>query len=236
MGAYVQTYNFTDGTTAYGSQVAFEFAAVGSSVNNIVNAQVANGAAIADSKLATISTANKVASTAIAGLGTLAEGDIIYASAADTLAPLNKGTDGQVLTLASGLPSWVAGIGSIKFYSSSWAGDAANADITLTGFGKTPKAIICFAGQSQSSDTSMGGGHSTTAGDQFCIYNTGGPASTAISTSGAIGITRAAADSTGHGHTLTLNTLGTDGATIGRVKTNTPSSTYTHFAIFILVG
>lgn len=35
-------------------------------------------------------------------------GDILYASAADTLAKLAAGTDGHVLTLASGVPSWAA--------------------------------------------------------------------------------------------------------------------------------
>lgn len=40
------------------------------------------------------------------GLTSYASGDILYASATDTLAKLAKGTDGQVLTLASGVPSW----------------------------------------------------------------------------------------------------------------------------------
>ena len=38
----------------------------------------------------------------------LVAGDTLYASGADTLARLPKGTDGQVLKLASGLPSWAA--------------------------------------------------------------------------------------------------------------------------------
>jgi len=42
------------------------------------------------------------------GLSSYASGDIIYASATDTLAKLTKGTDGQILTLASGVPSWAA--------------------------------------------------------------------------------------------------------------------------------
>lgn len=37
---------------------------------------------------------------------TYAAGDILYASAINTLAKLPKGTDGQVLKLASGLPAW----------------------------------------------------------------------------------------------------------------------------------
>lgn len=41
-------------------------------------------------------------------VGTIVSGDIIYGSGAATLARLAKGTDGQVLTLASGVPSWAA--------------------------------------------------------------------------------------------------------------------------------
>ena len=47
--------------------------------------------------------------TSLASLGaSLVSGDIIYATAASTLARLAKGADGTVLTLASGLPSWAA--------------------------------------------------------------------------------------------------------------------------------
>ena len=38
----------------------------------------------------------------------LVAGDVLYASGANTLARLAKGTDGQVLKLASGVPSWAA--------------------------------------------------------------------------------------------------------------------------------
>ena len=40
------------------------------------------------------------------GLTSYAAGDIVYASATNTLSKLTAGTDGQVLTLASGLPTW----------------------------------------------------------------------------------------------------------------------------------
>ena len=40
------------------------------------------------------------------GFSTYAAGDILYASAANTLSKLVKGADGQVLKLASGLPAW----------------------------------------------------------------------------------------------------------------------------------
>jgi hypothetical protein len=40
------------------------------------------------------------------GLTSYATGDIVYASASNTLSKLTAGTDGQILTLASGVPSW----------------------------------------------------------------------------------------------------------------------------------
>ena len=40
------------------------------------------------------------------GLTGYASGDILYASATDTLSKLSKGSDGQVLTLDSGIPAW----------------------------------------------------------------------------------------------------------------------------------
>ena len=42
---------------------------------------------------------------------TYATGDIIYASATNTLSKLAAGTNGYVLTLASGVPTWVAASG-----------------------------------------------------------------------------------------------------------------------------
>ena len=45
------------------------------------------------------------------GNSSYATGDILYASAANTLSKLAAGTDGQVLTLASGVPSWAGSAG-----------------------------------------------------------------------------------------------------------------------------
>lgn len=50
---------------------------------------------------------------------TYASGDILYASAANTLSKLAKGSDGQVLTLASGLPSWAPASGGIPTIGTS---------------------------------------------------------------------------------------------------------------------
>ena len=46
------------------------------------------------------------------GQTTYATGDIVYASATNTLSKLTAGTDGNVLTLASGVPSWAAPTGA----------------------------------------------------------------------------------------------------------------------------
>jgi hypothetical protein len=54
-------------------------------------------------------------------MDTIVEGDVIYGSGADTLARLAKGSDDEVLTLASGVPSWAAASSGI-----SWSGSTAN--------------------------------------------------------------------------------------------------------------
>lgn len=60
-----------------------------------------------------------------------AAGDLIYGSADNTPAKLAKGTDGQVLTLASGLPSWG---NSVKVASGSYTGDGSSTRIINIGF------------------------------------------------------------------------------------------------------
>ena len=55
-------------------------------------------------------------------MDTIVEGDVIYGSGADTLARLAKGSDDEVLTLASGVPSWAAASGG----GASWSGSTAN--------------------------------------------------------------------------------------------------------------
>ncbi len=54
-------------------------------------------------------------------MDTIVEGDVIYGSGADTLARLAKGSDDEVLTLASGVPSWAAVSAGV-----SWSGSTAN--------------------------------------------------------------------------------------------------------------
>lgn len=115
------------------------------------------------------------------GQSVYAVGDILYANSTSTLAKLPVGTNGQVLTLASGLPTWATGGGSsgsietvVFRYSSGGSGnftpvdaifsqtagvtatvtDGANCIATYTFTGKTtpPKSIIMY-GQNFTANT-----------------------------------------------------------------------------------
>jgi hypothetical protein len=56
------------------------------------------------------------------GFGTYTKGDIIYASATNTLSKLGVGTDGYVLKLTSGVPSWQAASSSLAVGTSAITG------------------------------------------------------------------------------------------------------------------
>ena len=55
------------------------------------------------------------------GFSTYTTGDLIYASATNTLSKLTAGTNGYVLTLASGVPTWAASSGSMVYPSAGIA-------------------------------------------------------------------------------------------------------------------
>jgi len=74
------------------------------------------------------------------GQSTYATGDILYASATNTLSKLTAGTNGYVLTLAAGVPTWAAGgsgtvnsgtIGQLTYYAAT--GTAVSGLTTGTG-------------------------------------------------------------------------------------------------------
>ena len=71
------------------------------------------------------------------GISTYATGDIIYASSVNTLAKLPAGTNGYVLTLSGGLPSWQANTGGVTSFSAGTTGltpsTATTGAITLSG-------------------------------------------------------------------------------------------------------
>lgn len=84
------------------------------------------------------------------GQTTYATGDTLYASAANTLSKLPAGSNGQVLTLAAGIPSWATPTtGTVTSVSGT-----ANR-ITSTG-GSTPVIDISAAYVGQTSITTLG--------------------------------------------------------------------------------
>jgi hypothetical protein len=71
------------------------------------------------------------------GFTSYATGDIIYASATNTLSKLAAGTNGYVLTLASGVPTWAASTGGVTSFSAGTTGltpnTATTGAVTLAG-------------------------------------------------------------------------------------------------------
>lgn len=71
------------------------------------------------------------------GQTTYATGDILYASATNTLSKLAAGTNGYVLTLAGGVPTWAASTGGVTSFSAGTTGltpsTGTTGAITLAG-------------------------------------------------------------------------------------------------------
>jgi len=71
------------------------------------------------------------------GFSTYAAGDIVYASALNTLSKLTAGTNGYVLTLSAGLPTWAASTGGVTSFSAGTTGltpsGVTTGAITLSG-------------------------------------------------------------------------------------------------------
>ena len=71
------------------------------------------------------------------GFSTYAAGDLLYASAINTLSKLAVATDGFVLTLVSGIPAWATSTGGVTSFSGGTTGltpsGATTGAITLAG-------------------------------------------------------------------------------------------------------
>lgn len=71
------------------------------------------------------------------GLTTYTTGDLLYASATNTLSKLAVGTNGYVLTLSGGLPTWAASTGGVTSFNAGTTGltpaTATTGAITLAG-------------------------------------------------------------------------------------------------------
>jgi hypothetical protein len=92
------------------------------------------------------------------GFSTYATGDLVYASATNTLSKLTAGTNGYVLTLAGGVPTWAAASGGGSFFSPYVF--TATASQTTFAVGVTLGAIQVFVNgtlQIPSTDYSISG-------------------------------------------------------------------------------
>jgi hypothetical protein len=71
------------------------------------------------------------------GQTTYTTGDLLYASATNTLSKLAAGTNGYVLTLAGGVPTWAASTGGVTSFSAGSTGflpsTSSTGAITLSG-------------------------------------------------------------------------------------------------------
>ena len=71
------------------------------------------------------------------GFSTYTTGDIIYASGTNTLSKLGVGSNGYVLTLTAGVPTWAASTGGVTSFQTSLSGLTPNTSttgaITLAG-------------------------------------------------------------------------------------------------------
>jgi hypothetical protein len=127
-GAFTQTFTATGNTSV-----------TLPTSGTLVNTAVTTLSSLASIGTVTVGTWN---ATAIGptyggtGLTTYATGDLLYASGANTLAKLAAGTNGYVLTLSGGIPSWAAagGVSSISFGSTGLTPSTASTGaVTVAG-------------------------------------------------------------------------------------------------------
>ncbi len=105
--------NSFDGTADLAQIIAAQFGGTGNGFTAFTGPAGATKTFTLPNASATILTTNAAVSAVQGGTGiaTYTTGDILYASAANTLSKLAVGTNGHVLTLAAGVPTWAAGGG-----------------------------------------------------------------------------------------------------------------------------
>lgn len=106
------TSNATKGTVTVGDSNSGTLTLQGATVNLKVGAAAVGYLKAAATTGALSNVATIPATDGGTGIATYAAGDIIYASAIDTLAKLAKGSDTQVLQLNGGVPTWATVAGT----------------------------------------------------------------------------------------------------------------------------
>jgi len=130
------------------------------------------------------------------GLITYATGDMIYASAADTLSALPAGSNGYVLTVAAGVPTWAApSSGGVTTFSAGTTGFspsvATNGAIVLTGTLATTNGGTGVTATPTNGQILIGNGTgyalaTITAGTGITVTNSAGGITIASSVSGTV--------------------------------------------------
>lgn len=110
------------------------------------------------------------------GLTSYTAGDILYCSATNVLSKLAKGTDGQFLSLASGVPVWVNG-GGLKYVDTLYGTSAATSDTSIaTSAALAAGTYLC---KFYESHNSLGGqcGYKINSGSTIWVLGPGGNSS-----------------------------------------------------------
>jgi len=147
-------------------------------------------------------------------------GDILYASGANTLSKLGIGSTGQILTVASGLPSWATGAGSDPLTTKGdiWCWSTTDARLPVGTNGQ-----LLSADSTQSSGlkwiTASGTGTVTSVATDSTL--TGG----AITTTGTLGINLANANT----WTATQTSTATNSSTTALIAKGVSSQSATLF-------
>lgn len=154
LAGFAQT-NATDNAIPFGnSSGGFDYTAAGTN-NQILTVNGSHPQFVTMSGDATINAAGAltIANTAVetgmiadnavtlAKMAGLDKGHIIYGDANGDPADLPEGTDGQVLTLASGMPSW-ASAGSVTSITVNESDDNASHPLTFTDSGAGAGAVL----------------------------------------------------------------------------------------------
>ena len=138
-GSYESPLTFSNGVSRSSNAITVTY---GTGLNTVCQG---NDSRLSDARPASGGIAANISGTlAIANGGTAittyAAGDLLYASAANVLSKLIKGTDGQVLKLSGGLPTWgtdntvVPGNAGLTFSIGSAAASGTAIDVSGSGF------------------------------------------------------------------------------------------------------